>query len=96
MHMLQRTHGHAVQPSAASHAIVLLVVILRLRYKLRLRDLAEVLLERGLAFTHETVRAWEARFAPLITQQLRAKRQGKAGRSWPGDETHMRIGGQRS
>ena len=61
--------------------VVLLVVLWRLRYKLSLRDLAEMFLERGLAFTHETVREWEARFAPLITEQLRAKRRGQAGQS---------------
>jgi transposase-like protein len=42
--------------------IVLLVVLWRLRYKLSLRDLAEMFLERGWEFTHEAVRDWEARF----------------------------------
>ncbi len=36
--------------------IVLLVVLWRLRYKLSLRDLAEMFLERGFVFTHEAVR----------------------------------------
>jgi putative transposase len=36
--------------------LVLLVVLWRLRYKLSLRDLAEMFLERGFVFTHETVR----------------------------------------
>ena len=45
--------------------IVLLVVLWRLRYRLTLRNLAEMFLERGLVFTHEAVRDWEARFAPL-------------------------------
>lgn len=35
--------------------IVLLVVLWRLRYKLSLRDLAEMFLARGFVFTHETV-----------------------------------------
>lgn len=35
--------------------VVLLVVLWRLRYKLSLRDLAEMFLERGLTFTHEAV-----------------------------------------
>lgn len=52
--------------------IVLLVVLWRLRYKLSLRDLAEMFLERGFEFTHEAVRDWEVRFAPLITEQLRS------------------------
>lgn len=67
--------------------IVLLVVLWRVRYKLSLRDLAEMFLERGFEFTHEAVRDWEARFAPLFTQHLRSKRRGKAGRSWYVDET---------
>ncbi len=45
--------------------IVLLVVLWRLRYKLSLRDLAEMFLERGFVFTHEAVRDWEAKLAPL-------------------------------
>ena len=70
--------------------IVLLVVLWRLRYKLSLRDLAEMFLERGFEFTHETVRDWEARFAPLLTEQLRAKRTGKAARAWHVDETYIK------
>jgi transposase-like protein len=50
--------------------IVLLAVLWRLRYKLSLRDLAEMFLVRGFTFTHEAIRDWEARFAPLITDQL--------------------------
>src|SRR2546421_1045485 len=53
--------------------IVLLVVLWRLRYKLSLRDLAEMFLEDGFVFTRETVRDWEARLAPLIADQLHTK-----------------------
>jgi putative transposase len=73
--------------------IVLLVVLWRLRYKLSLRDLAEMFLERGFVFTHETVRDWEARFAPLLTAQLRAKRRGTAGSKWHADETYVKVNG---
>lgn len=73
--------------------IVLLVVLWRVRYKLGLRDLAEMFLERGFEFTHETVRDWEARFAPLLADNLRAKRKGQAGRLWHVDETYIRVGG---
>ncbi len=57
----------------------------RLRYKLSLRDLAEMFLPRGVVFTHETVREWEDRFAPLLTERLRAKRRGQAGTAWHAD-----------
>jgi putative transposase len=74
--------------------VVLLVVLWRLRYKLSLRDLAEMFLERGIVFTHEAVREWEARFAPLMVEQLRAKRGGQAGQSWYVDETYMKVRGR--
>jgi putative transposase len=74
--------------------IVLLVVLWRLRYKLSFRDVAEMFLERGWSFTHETVRDWEARFAPLIAGQLRIKRRGQAGRSWYVDETYLKVHGK--
>ncbi len=71
--------------------IALLVVLWRLRYKLSLRDLAEMFLTRGFTFTHETVREWEERFAPLLTERLRAKRRGKAGRRWHADELRHEV-----
>ena len=51
--------------------IVCVVVRWRVRYKLSLRDLAEMFLERGVAFTHEAVREREAQFAPLLSERLR-------------------------
>jgi hypothetical protein len=41
--------------------IMFLVVFWCLRYKLSLRDLAEMFLIRGVVFTHEAVRDWEAK-----------------------------------
>jgi len=73
--------------------IVFLVVLWRLRYELRLRALAELFLERGFVFSHETVRAWEALVAPLLTEQLRARRRGKAGVKWHTDETYVKVHG---
>jgi putative transposase len=67
--------------------IVFQVVLCRRRYKLSLRDLAELFLLRGFTFTHEAVREWEKRFAPLLAEQLRRKRQGKIGKRWYVDET---------
>lgn len=74
--------------------IVLLVVFWRLRYKLSLRDLSEMFVERGFVFTHETVRDWEERFAPFIADRLRAQRRGQVGRSWYVDETSLKIQGK--
>src|SRR6266567_5695996 len=73
--------------------VVLLAVLWRLRYKLCLRDVAELLLLRGYEVTHETVRVWEFRFAPLLSEQLRARRRGRAGVSWYLDETYVKVAG---
>jgi putative transposase len=74
--------------------IALLVVLWRLRYKLSLRDLAEMFLTRGFAFTHETVREWEQRFSPLVAARLRAQPRGKAGIKWHADETYVKVQGR--
>lgn len=80
--------------------VVLLVALWRLRYRLSLRDLAEMFLERGVVFSHEAVREWEGRFAPFLADWLRVKRHGMAGPRWHTDETYirgMRLGmGRRS
>ena len=74
--------------------IVFQVVLCRLRYKLSLRDLAEMFLLRGFEFTHEAVREWEERFAPLLAKHLRCKRNGKVGRRWYVDETYLKVKGK--
>ena len=67
--------------------VIALVVLWRLRYKLSLRDLPEMLALRGIVFSHEAVREWEAKLTPALAEDLRRRRRGKAGRSWYVDET---------
>jgi len=50
-------------------------------------------LERGVVFTHEAVREWEAKLAPVLSETLRKHRRGKVGRSWYGDETYLKVKG---
>jgi putative transposase len=51
-------------------------------------------LERGWMFTYEAVRGWEARFAPLFTEQVRRKRRGLAGSFWYVDEMYIKVHGK--
>ena len=51
-------------------------------------------LERGFSLTHEAVRDWEARCAPLLADQLRARRRGQAGTCWHVDETYVKVQGK--
>lgn len=53
-----------------------------------------LLLQRGYEVTHETIRGWEARFAPLLGEQIPARRRGQASRSWYIDETYVRVPGR--
>jgi hypothetical protein len=73
--------------------VIALVVLWRLRYKLSLRDLAEMFLIRGLVFSYEAVRDWEAKLTPALAENLRRRRKGKVGRSWYVDETYIRVRG---
>ena len=74
--------------------IVFEIVLCRLRYKLSLRNLAGMFLLRGFEFTHEAVRDWEERFAPLLAEHIRRKRKGRVGRRWYVDETYLRVKGK--
>src|SRR6202045_2726394 len=73
--------------------VIALVVFWRLRYKLSLRDLPEMFLIRGIEFTYEAVRDWEAKLTPALAENLRRRRKGKVGRSWYVDETYIRVRG---
>ncbi len=74
--------------------VVLMAVLWRLRYKLGFRDVSELLLQRGFVVSHETIRNWEFRFAPLVSTNLRTRRRGKSGRSWYFDETYIKVSGR--
>ena len=74
--------------------VIALVVFWRLRYKLSLRDLAEMFLIRGIVFSHEAVRAWEAKLTPALAEDLRRLRRGRVGRSWYVDETYLKVNGE--
>ncbi len=74
--------------------VIALVVLWRLRYKLSLRDLSEMFLLRGIVFSYEAVRDWEAKLTPALAETLRRRRRGKVGRSWYTDETYLKVQGR--
>ena len=74
--------------------VIALVVLWRLRYKLALRDLPEMFLVRGIVFSHEAVRAREAKLTPALADDLQRRRRGKTGRSWYVDETYLKVQGR--
>jgi putative transposase len=73
------------------------VVFCRLRYRLTLRDLSEILLLRGIEVSHEAIRGWETKLLPIMGQELRKRRYGKRrgpGASWYVDETYLKVRGK--
>lgn len=69
-------------------------VRLYLRFRLSYGDVEELLAERGLEVSYETIRRWVLKFEPLITQRLRRQRPWSSCR-WHLDETVISIGGRR-
>jgi hypothetical protein len=62
--------------------VIALVVLWRLRYKLSLRDLPEMFALRGIVFSYEAVREWEAKLTPALARicgDVGAARRAAAG-----------------
>jgi putative transposase len=53
---------------------LILVVMLYIKYPLSLRNVEDLLFERGIDICHETVRLWWSRFGPMVAAEIRKKR----------------------
>ncbi len=73
--------------------IIVLCVRWYRRYKLSLRDLVEMMVERGLSLAHTPVMHWVMRFTPEFVKRWN-RFAIPSGRSWRVDETLMRIRGR--
>ena len=60
-----------------SPEIIRLAVMLYVRYPLSLRNVEDLLHERGIEISHETVRFWWNRFGPMFAAEIRRKRVGR-------------------
>ncbi|WP_295218482.1 IS6 family transposase [uncultured Brevundimonas sp.] len=69
-------------------------VWLYFRFTLSLRDVEELLAQRGIDVSYETIRCWTKKFGPLIARRLRKRRLTPSPR-WHLDEMVCRIGGRR-
>jgi putative transposase len=75
-------------------SIIQHVIWLYLRFTLSYRDVEDLLAERGLDISYETVRRWVLKFGPVIARKLRQRRQRPSDR-WHLDEMVVRIAGRR-
>jgi len=58
----------------SSPEVIRLVVMMYVRYPLSLRNVEDLLAERGIDIGHETVRFWWNRFGPMFASEIRKRR----------------------
>ena len=66
---------------------------LYLRFTLSLRDVEDLLAERGIGLSYESIRRWVNHFGPLIAADLR-KRRPRPHTTWHLDEVYLKIDGR--
>ena len=82
----------------SSPEIICLVVLMYVRFPLSLRNVEDLLFERGIDICHETVRFWWNRFGLMFANQIRKRRviefSGYRHWHWHVDEVFVKINGE--
>ena len=82
----------------SSPEVIRLVVMMYVRYPLSLRNVEDLLAERGIDISHETVRFWWNRFGPMFAAEIRKKRvthmHGYPQWRWHLDEVFVKVNGK--
>lgn len=81
----------------SSPEVIRLTVMMHVRYPLSLRQVEDLLFERGIDICHETVRLWWNRFGSMFAAEIRKRRlHGHSYSQWPWhlDEVFVRINGK--
>lgn len=81
-------HGYRFPPEIIHQAIWLY-----LRFTLSLRDVEDLLAERGIGLSYESIRRWVNHFGPLVAADLR-KRRPRPHSIWHLDEVYLKIDGR--
>ena len=83
-----RYHGYRFPPEIIAHA-----VWLYFRFSLSLRDVEDLLAQRGITVTYETIRRWARTFGPTYARRLR-RRRGRLGDTRYLDEVLVILNGR--
>jgi putative transposase len=82
----------------SSPEIIRLVVMMYVRFPLSLRNVEDLLFERGIDISYETVRFWWSRFGPIFAADIRRQRasrmRGFRHWRWHLDEVFVKINGE--
>ena len=83
----------------SSPEVIRLVVMMYIKYPLSLRNVEDLLAERGIDICHETVRFWWNRFGPMFAAEIRRKRvnhmRAYTKWRWHLDEVFVKINGEK-
>lgn len=74
-------------------SVILLCVRWYLAYNLSLRDLEEMMAERGIHVDHSTIHRWVVRFSPLLLERFNHRKR-PVTRKWHVDETYVKVRGR--
>ena len=80
--------GYRFPPEIISYAVWLYH-----RFCLSFRDAEDLLAQRGITISHETIRQWCRTFGPAYARTLR-RRRGRMGDTWYSDELFLKIQGR--
>ena len=82
----------------SSPEVIRLVVMMYVKYPLSLRNVEDLLVERGIDISHETVRFWWNRFGPMFAAEIRKKRVAHMRFypqwRWHLDEAFVKVNGK--
>jgi putative transposase len=88
MDLFRHYHRHRYPIEVVSRS-----VWLYFRYSLSYRDVEEMMLERGVTVSYETIRAWCQKFSAKYSKRLK-KWRGLVGDTWHLDEVYLKIDGR--
>jgi putative transposase len=74
-------------------SVILLCVRWYLAYNLSLRNLEEMMAERGIAVDHATIHRWVVQYAPELLERFNLRKRS-VNRRWHVDETYIKVRGQ--
>ncbi|MBM1175598.1 IS6 family transposase [Microvirga arabica] len=74
-------------------SVILLCVRWYLAYNLSLRNMEEMMAERGISVDHATVHRWVIRYSPELLKRFNLRKR-KVSRNWHVDETYIKVRGR--
>ena len=83
-------HRHRFPPDVIGYA-----VWLYFRFPLSLRMVEDILAQRGIIVSHQTIRSWAEKFGRQFARNIRKRSAGKFGDKWHLDEVVITIGGKK-